>query len=263
MGSAAFAKDLCEAAEIADRKYDTSAFRIFVSGGAPIPPKLIPRTQRLLGARMLPCWGMTEVGIATIGRLTDSDEKLSSSDGAPVNGVKLRIVDDEGGLLPANTPGHIEIRANGQHVGFFMNDTLYAQSFRDGWYKTGDLGLLDDDGYIRIVGRSKDLVIRGGENIPIIEVENVLLEHPEIADICIVGVPDGRLGERCHAVVVPRVPGHVLELTDLADHLRRNEVTKQYWPEYMSLAESLPKTASGKIQRFVVRDQVATLNARA
>lgn len=263
MGSAAFAKDICEAAERTERTYDTSAFRIFASGGAPIPPSLIPRTQRVLGAQMLPCWGMTEVGIATIGRLDDSIEKLSSSDGAPVEGVRLRIVDDEGAVLAANVPGHIEIQASGQHVGFFMNEALYKQSFRDGWYKTGDLGRLDDDGYVRIIGRSKDLVIRGGENIPIIEVENVLSDHPDISQICIVGVPDERLGERCHAVVVPRVAGQLLDLDDLVEHLRSNHVTKQYWPEFMSLATDLPKTASGKVQRFVVRDQIAAQHAQS
>lgn len=262
MGSAAFAKDICEAVERGDRKFDTSSLRIFMSGGAPIPPKLIPRAERLFGARMLPCWGMTEVGIATMGRLTDSNERISSTAGAPVDGVSLRIVDDVGHVLPTNTPGHIEIRANGQHVGFFQNDKLYADSFRDGWYKTGDLGILDDDGYIRIVGRSKDIVIRGGENIPIIEIENILLDHPGIAEICIVGVPDERLGERCHAVVVPRGKGSMLKLADLTDHLRRNEVTKQYWPEFISLVDALPKTASGKVQRFLLRDKVAASHVR-
>lgn len=254
MGSSAFVKDACDAAEKV--KYDTSSFRCFVSGGAPIPPKLVGRTAKLLGAQLIPCWGMTEAGIATVGRLTDSDEKRASTDGAPVDGVKLRVVDDNGNILPSNTPGHLQLLASGQHVGLFMKDELYDDSFQDGWFRTGDLGRVDDDGYVRIMGRSKDLVIRGGENIPIIEIENLLLDHPDVSDVIIVGVPHDRLGEQCHAVIVPRSPGHELSLEDVAGYLAKLEVTKQYWPEIISMADHLPRTSSGKIQRFVVRDAV-------
>jgi cyclohexanecarboxylate-CoA ligase len=252
MGSAAFARDACDAAE--RLTYDLSSFRCFVCGGAPIPPKLIGRTSRLLHAQLIPCWGMTEIGIATLGRLTDNEERRASSDGAPVPGVELRIVDDEDRPVPAGTPGHIHVRATGQHVGYHMNEKLYQASFHEGgWFGTGDLGKLDKDGYIRICGRSKDLVIRGGENIPIIEVENLLLNLPEIAEICIVGVPDERLGERCHAVVLPKREDAVITLETLTSHLQKAEVTKQYWPEFLTITSDFPRTATGKIQRFAVR----------
>lgn len=254
MGSAAFARDACNAAETG--QYDTSSLRCFASGGAPIPPQLVGRVSRVLGAKLIPCWGMTEAGIATVGRLTDSEEKRSTNDGAPVPGVEVRVVDDEGNILPPNCPGHLQLDASGQHVGYYMNDALYEASFQDGWFKTGDLGKLDDDGYVRIIGRSKDIVIRGGENIPIIEIENMLLDLPEIADIVIVGVPDERLGERCHAVVKPSAVGGQLQLHHLTAHLEKLEVTKQYWPEFLSLVEEFPRTATGKIQRFAVRDTI-------
>lgn len=254
MGSAAFVKDACDAAEKV--KYDTSSFRCFVSGGAPIPPKLVGRTTKLLGARLIPCWGMTEAGIATVGRLTDSDEKRASTDGAPVDGVRLRVVDDAGHILPPNTPGHLQLLASGQHVGLFKNEQLYDESFQDGWFRTGDLGRVDEDGYVRIIGRSKDLVIRGGENIPIIEIENLLLDHPDVSDVVIVGVPHARLGEQCHAVIVPRAPEREPELADITIYLEELGVTKQYWPEILSVATQLPRTSSGKIQRFIVRDAV-------
>ena len=253
-GSSSFAKDACDAADRA--KYDLSSLRCFVSGGAPIPPQLIGRVRDLMGAQLIPCWGSSEVGIATIGRLTDSDEKRASTDGAPVPGVELRVVDDEGKLLPPHRVGHLQLRASGQHVGYFMNDRLYRDSFVDGWFKTGDLGRVDEEGYVRIVGRSKDIVIRGGENVPIIEIENLLLDLPEVAEIIIVGVPDDRLGERCHAVVVPRTPGLELSLRDLTSHLEKINVTRQYWPEFISMAVGFPRTASGKVQRFMVRDQI-------
>ena len=253
MGSAAFARDACDAAE--RTRHDTSSLRCFANGGAPIPPKLIGRTSRMLGAELVPCWGMTEAGITTIGRLTDSEEKRANSAGAPVPGVEVRVVDDEGNVVPPNTPGNLQLNASGQHVGYYMNDALYEASFQDGWFRTGDLGKVDDDGYVQILGRSKDIVIRGGENIPIIEIENILLDLPGIADIVIVGVPDERLGERCHAVVKPST-GAAPALEDLTAHLAKLQVTKQYWPEFLSIVEEFPRTATGKVQRFAVRDAI-------
>jgi cyclohexanecarboxylate-CoA ligase len=254
MGSSAFVKDACDVAET--RRFDTSSLRCFACGGAPIPPQLIDRAIDLLGGQLVPCWGMTEVGMATVGRLTDSAERKASSDGCALDGVRIRVVDDQGAVLPANSPGHLQLIVSGQHVGYFQNKALYEASFQDGWYKTGDLGKLDEDGYVRILGRSKELVIRGGENIPVIEIENMLRDHPAIADVIIVGVPDERLGERCHAVVVPRTPGDALCLKDLTRHLETLDVTKQFWPEFLSTRDSLPRTATGKIQRFLVRDDV-------
>ena len=254
MGSSAFARDLCDVAERA--AFDTSSLRCFACGGAPIPPQLIERAQKLLGVPLLPCWGGTEVGIATLGGLTDSVERKASSDGYPVDGIEVRIVDDHGEAVAANTPGHIQLRASSQHIGYLQNAELYADSFHDGWYKTGDLGRLDEDGYIRIVGRSKELVIRGGENIPVIEIENMLRDLPAVGDVVIVGVPDDRLGERCHAVVVPVGRGEQFSLKDLTSHLEKLGVTKQFWPESLSTRDALPRTATGKVQRLLVRDDV-------
>jgi cyclohexanecarboxylate-CoA ligase len=165
-------------------------------------------------------------------------------------------VDENDKVLPPNTPGSLQLRASGQHVGYFMNNELYEASFKDDWFRTGDLGQMDEEGYVRIEGRSKDIVIRGGENIPVIEIENMLLDLPEIADIVIVGVPDNRLGERCHAVVLPTEAGHALILETLTNHLEKLGVTKQYWPEFLTLTDSFPKTSTGKIQRFILRDQI-------
>src|SRR3546814_15956702 len=136
-----------------------------------------------------------------------------------------------------------------------MNDELYAASFQDGWFKTGDLGRMAEDGYVTIVGRSKDIVIRGGENIPIIEIENIIRDLPEVKDIVIVGVPDKRLGERCHALIVPRTPEQQLSLKDVTEHLAKLGVTQQSWPEIMSLTQDIPRTERGKLQPFVLRDE--------
>src|SRR3546814_16946712 len=114
MGSGSVAEDACESTERAG--YDTSSFRCFVSGGAPIPPKLVGRTSRLLGAQLIPSWGMTEAGITTIGRLTDSVEKRASSAGKAVDGVEVRVVDDEGAPVPFDAPGHLQLRADRKSV---------------------------------------------------------------------------------------------------------------------------------------------------
>src|SRR3546814_1198547 len=112
-----------------------------------------------------------------------------------------------------------------------MNDELYAASFQDGWFKTGDLGRMAEDGYVTIVGRSKDIVIRGGENIPIIEIENIIRDLPEVKDIVIVCVPDKLLGERCHALICTRNPEQPLSPTSVTATLTKLGGTKQYWPE--------------------------------
>src|SRR3546814_4536467 len=118
--TAPFAEDACDAAERVT--YDLSSFRCFVSGGAPIPPQLVGRTSRLLGAELIPSWGMTEAGITTIGRLTDCVEKRASSAGKAVDGVAVRVVDDEGAPVPFDAPGHLQLRASGQHVALLIND---------------------------------------------------------------------------------------------------------------------------------------------
>src|SRR3546814_15675760 len=106
--------------------------------------------------------------------------------------------------------------------------------------------------YTTLFRSAKDLVIRGGENIPIIEIENIIRELPEVKEAVIVGVPDDRLGERCHVVIVPRTPGQEIALTAMTDHLDRPGVTKQHWPEFISMVGDLPRTATGKFQRFVI-----------
>lgn len=126
----------------------------------------------------------------------------------------------------------------------------------DGWFKTGDRGTLDRDGYLAITGRSKDLIIRGGENIPVVEVENLLYTHPKIAGVAIVAVPDPRLGERACAVVIPR-EGEAITLEEITAYLERHGLARQKFPERLELVSEFPVTPSGKIQKFKLRDLIA------
>lgn len=130
----------------------------------------------------------------------------------------------------------------------------------DGWFETGDLARLDQDGYVTITGRLKDVVIRGGENIPVVEIENVLYRHPGVRQVAIVAMKDARLGERPCAFVVLK-PGCSLAFTELRDFLKESGVARSYWPERLEIVETMPMTATGKIQKFVLRDMADRLSS--
>jgi cyclohexanecarboxylate-CoA ligase len=143
-----------------------------------------------------------------------------------------------------------------QTVCYFQRPDLYQASLVDGeWFDTGDLARLRADGGIRIAGRLKDLIIRGGENIPVTEVESALYQHPLVAEVAVVGYLDPRLGERACAVVVP--DGQAPSLEDLTAHLAQLGMTRVYWPERVEIVDQLPKTASGKVQKFALRQRLA------
>ena len=131
----------------------------------------------------------------------------------------------------------------------------------EGWLDTGDLAFMDEEGYIRISGRTKDLIIRGGENIPVVDIENVLLEHPSILAVAIVGYPDTRLGERACAFIQIR-PGQQLDFNAMQRHMETKKVAKQFWPERLVTCETLPRTPSGKIQKFALRERAKQEAAR-
>jgi cyclohexanecarboxylate-CoA ligase len=208
-----------------------------------------------LGTQLVAVWGGTELGCATITLPSDSLERVCSSDGGPNRGVELRVLDDHGVAVPAGTPGRLLIRSPSQHLGYFERPDLDQAAFdQDGWFDTGDLGRVDECGYVRITGRVKDLIIRGGENIPAIEVEAALFSHPAVREVAVVAYPDARLGERACAVVVPA--GEPPTLAELTAYLAAQNMAKQFWPERLEIRESLPKTETGKVQKFVLREQL-------
>jgi cyclohexanecarboxylate-CoA ligase len=232
------------------------SLRYFLCGGAPIPSELVSETRTELGAQLVPVWGMTENGVVTMTGRDDPDELAASSDGRPVPSMRIRVVHDDGTLVAPGEVGRLQVSGAAQTVGYFQRPDLYQASVVDGeWFDTGDLARLRADGGIRIAGRLKDLIIRGGENIPVTEVESALYQHPLVAEVAIVGYPDPRLGERVCAVVVP--DGQVPTIDDLTDHLAQLGMTKTYWPERLEIVDRLPKTASGKMQKFILRERFA------
>lgn len=252
MGSTPFLSDLNDHAAKETGEFRT--LRLFHSAGAPIPRQLVRDASERLGAVIVSGWGMSENGAATTTRPSDPPEKTFETDGLAMDGMELRVVDDAGRPLEPGVQGHLQVRGCSNFVGYLHRPEMYATD-EQGWFATGDLARLDSDGYVRIIGRSKDVVIRGGENIPVVEIEGLLFKHPAVREIAIVGRADARLGERCAAWVVPR--GQAPSLSDLTTFLGLQGVSKAYFPEFLRIVEELPKTPSGKVQKFALRAREA------
>ncbi|HEY0225218.1 MAG TPA: AMP-binding protein, partial [Mycobacterium sp.] len=180
----------------------------------------------------------------------------AETDGRPMGLAEVRIVGEDGGPVATGQSGEIHVRGPELFLGY-LDASLDTASFdADGFFATGDLGRLDADGYLTVIGRTKDIIIRGGENLSAKEVEDHLFEHDGVADVAVVGLPDRILGERVAAFVVPR-PDAALELDDIAGWLRTRSLAVQKLPELVVITDALPRTASGKIQKFRLREILA------
>ena len=262
MGATPFLADLMQSTKAPPA--ESVPLRYFVCGGAPIPRALAEQAAQRLGIKVLSVYGMSENGAVTVTPPDAPPEKVFSADGSPLPGVRLRIVNDEGTELPAGEEGRLLIRSPSNFVGYLRKPEAYGTS-SDGWFESGDLARIDADGFIRITGRSKDIIIRGGENVPVVEVENLIYRHPAIVDAALVGMPHDRLGETgCCFVTVK--PGENFDLDILRAHLQQGGMTRSYWPEKVVVVEAMPRTASGKIQKFQLREtakQIAAEGSRS
>ncbi len=253
MGATPFLRDLT----YTPARRDLRSLRLFVSAGAPIPRQLVRDARERLGCAISAGWGMTENGLVTCNGLEDPEEKVFATDGSPLPGMELRVVDADGKDMPAGAEGDLLVRGPAQFVGYFKRPQFTAEGHTpDGWFKTGDRATLDRDGYLSITGRSKDLIIRGGENIPVVEVENLLYTHPKVSGVAIVAMPDPRLGERACAVVIPR-EGETLTLAELVAFLEIHQLARQKFPERLEIVSEFPMTPSGKVQKYQLRQRVA------
>lgn len=250
--STPFLSDICEA--VAAGAPRPAALRNFLCGGAPIPPVLIERAARELGLMVCSLWGMTESLSSTLTEPARAAEKSARTDGRPLEGVEIRVVDFDGRPLPAGQTGRLLVRGAQMLLGYYKRPDIETFD-AEGWFDTGDLAYADDEGYIRINGRTKDVLIRGGENVPVVEIEALLYKHPAIAAAALVGYPDARLGERGCAFVVLR-PGASFSLETLQAYMAESKVAKQYWPERVEIVDDLPRTPSGKVQKFKLRERV-------
>lgn len=252
MASTPFLTDLAKSVTASGKSVPTLA--TFLCAGAPIPGPLVEQARAALGSKIVSAWGMSENGAVTLIGLDDDDERAVTTDGHPLPGVELKVVGAEGAALPPGETGKLLVRACSNFGGYLKRPQWNATD-ADGWFDTGDLARIDARGYVRITGRSKDVIIRGGENIPVVEIENLLYRHPAVAQVAIVAYPDERLGERACAVVVPKA-GQSLAFAGMVAYLKAQKVALQYIPERLLVREAMPATPSGKIQKFKLREMV-------
>jgi cyclohexanecarboxylate-CoA ligase len=235
------------------------SLRTFVATGAAIPRELARRSREVLGAEVGGAWGTTESCLGCAFVPGDPPERAWGTDGRALAGTRLRVVDDEGQSLSAGEEGNFEVHSDCLFVGYLNRPELTSEAVTsEGWYRTGDLARIDADGYVRITGRVKDVINRGGEKVPVAEIEQLLHAHPAVGDVAIVAMPDERLGERACAFVVLD-DGAELDFEAMLEYLDSCRVSKTYWPERLELVDSLPRTPSGKIQKFVLRDRAREL----
>lgn len=239
---------LLDAADAAGR--DLSSLRDYLAGATPIPPSLVQRCED----RGLPTWrayGLSEHPTISMGCADDPLAKRLHTDGRPCPGVEVRILDDEGNDLPVGAEGEIVSRGPDRFVGYQDPAHDAGALLPGGWLRTGDIGRLDEDGYLAITDRKKDIVIRGGENIASREVEDVLATMPGVREAAVVGRPDERLGERVCAFLV--VDGAVPDIAAIGAHFAARGVMRQKTPEHLVVVETLPRTVTGKVRKDELR----------
>jgi acyl-CoA synthetase (AMP-forming)/AMP-acid ligase II len=233
--------------------------RAFATGGAAKSPELHYILKREMGAGFLTSYGMTECPLAVTCRIDAPDEKIARTEGRPNIGIELKVVDDTGAEVPAGTAGEICVKGEQLFVGY-VDEALNQEAFDDqGYLRTGDVGILDEDGYLAIVGRIKDVIIRKGENISAREIEDLLFLHPEIREVAVIGVPDPEVGERCCAVVVPEAPDAAIDFDGLASFLRSEGLMVQKIPELWQQIADLPRNGQGKVLKADLRTRYADL----
>jgi cyclohexanecarboxylate-CoA ligase len=250
MSAATFVADMCQEVEAGEQT--SPRFTKYSCAGAPIPPVVIERAYKLMGLRISSAWGMTEMGAVTVTEPARALEKSPCSDGRPLTGVELKVVGADGKSLAPGESGELLVRAPSLFAGYLKRPHLNGVD-AEGWFDTGDIAFIDDEGYIRISGRSKDVVIRGGENIPVVEIENLLYKHPAISLVAVVGYPDRRFGERVCAFVALK-PGCTFTFEDMTAYLTAQQLSKTYFPERLEVLEQMPQTPSGKLQKFKLRE---------
>lgn len=254
MGPSPFIYDMLHILQT--KKYDISSLRFFLCGGSPIP-RYIYREAQAVGIKMLGVYGATESVPHVMHCLDDSDKKIFSTDGQPLPGIEIKIVDENRQPVPTGVEGEEASRGPNVFVGYLKETSLTNHCIDDdGWYYSGDLCLLDNDGYLRVTGRKKDIIIRGGENLSSVEIEHILLKHDNICESAVIGMPDLRLGEKICAYVVLYDCQKILTLENVKQFFAENKIAKCKWPERIEIVQSLPRTASGKIKKYILKKDI-------
>jgi acyl-CoA synthetase (AMP-forming)/AMP-acid ligase II len=224
-------------------------------GGAPVPEAYARRLEAM-GIKTLRSYGSTEQPTISSGRPDNPVDKRNATDGLPMPGVEVRIIDEDGRDLPRGAPGQIITRGPDRMLGYTDPALTAAAVDADWWFSTGDVGVLDADGYLTITDRTKDIIIRGGANISAAEIEELMMKMPGIAEVAVVAAPDARMGEHACAFVRMRPGQSSPQLGDVQTHLRAEGLARPKWPEEVLEIAEFPRTPAGKIKKFVLRDQL-------
>jgi long-chain acyl-CoA synthetase len=231
-------------------RYDVSSLRAAFSGAAPLPVVILERFKERTGVEICEGYGLSETAPTLCSNAAGPVNKPGTV-GPAIPGVELRILDDEGRDVPRGEVGEICARGPNVFLGYWKREAETAEAFRGGWFHTGDLGRMDEDGYVTIVDRKKDMIIVSGYNVYPIEVENVLLRHPKVLDAAVIGVPDEYQGESVKAIIVPR-PGERIEAKEIGDYCREHLAAFKV-PRHVELRTELPKSATGKVLKRELR----------
>jgi long-chain acyl-CoA synthetase len=233
--------------------------KVPTSGGAPMPVELIERFKKIFGMRVLEGYGLTETSpIASFNQLERPSKP--GTVGQPLLGVEIKCFDDDDNEVPRGTRGEVVIRGHNIMKGYYNRPEATAEAFRSGWFHTGDIGVLDDEGYLSIVDRKKDMILRGGYNVYPRELEEVIITHPAVSLCAVIGVPDERLGEEVKAFVVLKQDAELSE-TDFIAWCKEQFAANKY-PRYVEFRESLPIGGTGKIFKRALKEEVAAATGK-
>jgi cyclohexanecarboxylate-CoA ligase len=255
VGAPTFLRDLAQHPDVG--RHDLSSFRLFSCGGAEVDPVLLREAEARLGCVAKRVYGSTEFPTVTTSGPADPPARRIETDGRPIGAAEIRLVDEEGGAVPAGREGEILARGPECFLGY-RDPALNPDAFTaDGWFRTGDLGRLDGAAYLRITGRRKDIIIRKGENISARELEALLADHPAVAEVAVVGLADAAAGEIACAVVRVRAGQRAPTLAEVAGYLERRGLSRRKLPERLAVMDDFPRTASGKVLKRALRERLA------
>lgn len=253
MGSTPFIYDILKSLERDGGSLDS--LRFYLCGGAPVPGDMVKRAKAY-GIHLCEVYGSTESVPHVFVRPSQAQALNGAVSGYPMEGVEVRVVDEQGKDVPPGVTGEEISRGPNVFVGYIGDREATDKVLTDeGWFYSGDLCVHDERGTIRIVGRKKDMIVRGGENLNSNQIDESIEGCPGVADHAVIGMPDERLGERICAYVVLK-EGSGLTLEDMLDYMKEKHVQKRYWPEYLVITDAIPRTGSGKVKKYLLLEDL-------